>query len=221
MFISFFIYIITKSSDLLNNGYNCNLWYISLKSYICIIIVVSMNILINSSFISYLLPLSIGITTFFLFLIFLVMNHYGFLFNFNSKATIGPSLSSFHIYLSISLISFSNFIIDYSLKMTRLYFNNSFSSQLILNSSGRKRKKLSINYSKINISKPSKNKIIESNNIEHEKSNNFLISRSSNNKLNILNPSFNNSSNKGNTIVSMLMSGTPIHAIFKKIRHVR
>ena len=198
MFISFFIYIITKSSDLLNNGYNCNLWYISLKSYICIIIVVSMNILINSSFISYLLPLSIGITTFFLFLIFLVMNHYGFLFNFNSKATIGPSLSSFHIYLSISLISFSNFIIDYSLKMTRLYFNNSFSSQLILNSSGRKRKKLSINYSKINISKPSKNKIIESNNIEHEKSNNFLISRSSNNKLNILNPSFNNSSNKDN-----------------------
>ena len=192
--ISFIISISTKASDILNHGYNCSLWYISLKSYICILIVVSMNILINSHFISYLLPLSIGITTVLLFIIFLLMNHYGFIFNFNSKATIGPSLSSINIYLSISLISFFNFIIDYSKKLTRLYFNNSLSSKLILDKSTKRRKKsylYSISYNKVNIKKPTRNKVIESNINENEKSNNFLISKSSNNKLNLINPKIN------------------------------
>ena len=194
--ISFLIYILSRTSDLLNHGYNCNIWHFSLKSYICILIVVSMNILIHSHFISYLLPLSIGITTFLFFAIFLVLNHYGIFFNFKSKGTIGPSLSSTNIYLSISLISFFSFIIDYSTKLTRLYFNNSFSSKLILSKAIKKRKKSHLNYSRVSIEKPNSNKIIESNNNENEKSNNILISGSSNNKLNMINPSVNNNSKK-------------------------
>ena len=188
MIISFFIYLLLIPHELLGPGYNKNLWYLSLKSYISILIVVSMNLLINSHFISYLLPLSIGITTFFFFFIFLVLNHYGFLFNFNSKATIGTSLCSPQLYMSVILISCFNFVYDYTAKLIRIYFNNSLSSKLILNKAIRKRKRSYSCTSKVNISKFSKNIIIESNNNENEKSNNYLMSSNSNNRLNILNP---------------------------------
>ena len=193
MVISFLVYILGQPGEILVNGYNKNLWYISLKSYICILMIVSMNILIESHFISYLLPLSIGITTLALFIIFLVLNHYGFLFNFNSKATIATSMSSIHIYMTILLISCFNFIVDYSYKLLKIYFNNSLSSKLILNKTVKKSKKSYYNCSKLNISKYSKNKIKDNNNNnEHEKSNNYLVSSTSNIKLNIT------SSNKKN-----------------------
>ena len=191
MIISFFVYILGQPGELLGRGYNKNLWYISLKSYICIIIVVSMNLLINSYFISYILPLSIGITTFCFFFIFLVLNHYGFLFNFNSKATIETSLSSPQIYMTILLISCCNFVYDYTEKLISIYFINSLSSKLLLNKNMNKRKRSYSNMTKVNISKISKSKIIESN-IEHEKSNNYLITRNSSNKLNILTPNKKN-----------------------------
>jgi magnesium-transporting ATPase (P-type) len=191
MIISFFVYILIQTGELLGRGYNKNLWYLSLKSYICIIIIVSMNLLINSYFISYILPLSIGITTFCLFFIFLVLNHYGFLFNFNSKATIETSLSSPQIYMTILLISCCNFVYDYTEKLISIYFINSLSSKLLLNKNTKKRKRSYSNMSKVNISKISKSKIIESN-IEHEKSNNYLITRNSSNKLNILTPNKKN-----------------------------
>ena len=186
MIISFLVYLLLQTGNILNKGYNNNLWYLSLKSYICILIVVSMNILINTHFISYLLPLSIGITTFIAFSIFLILNHYGFFFNFNSKATISTSLASFQIYLTIILISSFTFVCDYALKLIRLYFNNSLSSKLILNRTIKKKKRPYLDVSKINSSKNSKNRMIDSSNVEIEKSNNYLISGNSFNKANII-----------------------------------
>ena len=55
----------------------------------------------------------------------------------------------------------------------------------------KKRKKYYSNMTKVNISKISKSKIIESIN-ENEKSNNYLITRNSSNKLNILTPNKKN-----------------------------
>ena len=191
MILSFIIYLSNLPNEILTKGYNKNLWYLSLKNYICIIIIVSLNLLINSHFISYLLPLSIGITTFVLFFIFLVLNHYGFFFNFNSKATIANSLSSPQIYLTIVLISSFNFIFDYTAKLVRLYFNNSLSSKLILNRETRKRKKSYSSNSKLNASKySSRNKVIEiTHNFDNEKSNNSLIPTPyNNNRLNLINP---------------------------------
>ena len=104
----------------------------SLKSYICVLIVVSTNLLIKSYFIVYLLPLSIGITTFFLFIIFLILNHYGFLFQFNSKASIFSALSSPLLYLSVFMVCCISFIFDYSAKMINLLMSNSLSSKLII-----------------------------------------------------------------------------------------
>ncbi len=99
---------------LVKSGYYPNIWYLSIKNYICVLSVVSLNLLINSSFIVIYLPLSILITTFILFIGFLFINHYGILFDFNSKASIGPALTVPTLYFSIFLISCFSFIIDYS-----------------------------------------------------------------------------------------------------------
>ena len=187
IFNGFIVFINGYFYEILIKGYNLNIWYLSLNSYLSIIIVVSMNLLINCHFIIYLLPLSIGITTFLLLFIFLILNHYGIFFDFNSKATIGTSLSSLQLYLSIILISSFNFIFDYTSKLIRLYFNNSLSSKIILNNQVKKRKKSCSTNSKLNLSKIPNNKIVESLNNENEKSNNSLMPRDSYNKLNLIN----------------------------------
>jgi hypothetical protein len=95
--------------------------------------------LINNNFIVIYLPLSILITTFLLLFIFFVLNHYGFVFEFNSKASIFPSFNSPIFYLSVILISGLCFVIDYSIKLFDLFFSNSLSSKIILNGSLKKR----------------------------------------------------------------------------------
>jgi hypothetical protein len=137
-----------------------------------------------------LLPLSICTTTFALFFIFLALNLYGFLFIFNSKATIATSLSCPQIYLDIILITCFNFIFDYTSKLIRIYFNHSLSSKLILNKQTKK-KSCSSN-GKLKISRyNNKSKVIEiTNNFENEKSNNALMPKLfiSSNRLNLINP---------------------------------
>jgi len=154
--ISFIIFVHSCFHEILNSkGNYSSIWYLSLKSYICVLIVVSTNLLIKSYFIVYLLPLSIGITTFFLFFIFLILNHYGFLFQFNSKASIFSALSSPLLYLSVFVVCSISFIFDYSSKMTNLLMSNSLSSKLILSRTMKlKRKSYSFDIPKVHSSKP-------------------------------------------------------------------
>jgi hypothetical protein len=56
-------------------------------------------------------------------------------FEFNSKASIFPSLISPIFHLSVILISGLCFVIDYSIKLFDLFFSNSLSSKIILNES--------------------------------------------------------------------------------------
>ena len=186
MIISFIIYIAGCDNEILSSGFNKSIWYMSLKKYICILIIVSMNLLINVYFISFLLLLAIGITTFLLFSIFLILNHYGFFLHFNSKATIADVLSSSQFYLTIIWVSLLNFILDYSTKVFKLYFRNSLSSKTILN----KPIKYKIIYSNDNIKNYSKNpeKIMGESfyNNENEKSRNYLIHTSPFNKPNLM-----------------------------------
>lgn len=95
----------------------------------------------ENNFIVCLLPLTIGITTFLLFIIFLILNHYGFLFSFNSKASIFPSLTSLITYISIIIVCFASVIVDYTWKLLRIYFNNSLSSRLILERANKNQRK--------------------------------------------------------------------------------
>jgi hypothetical protein len=105
-----------------------------------------------------MLPLTLGITTFLLFIIFLILNHFGFLFEFNSKASIFPSLSSPLLYLSVILLTSFNFLFDYTFKLIEIFMNKSLSSKLLLTRTINKGKSsIKINYNniqKMNSSRP-------------------------------------------------------------------
>jgi len=184
IFFSYIFYVSGFDNEILIHGYNKNMSYVSLRIYISIIVVVSMNLLIQSHFIVCLLPLSIGITTFLLLFIFLVLNHYGLFFNCNSKASLIVPIISSQFILGILYIAFLNFVFEYSSKLFRIYFNNSLSSELLLS-------KNAINKNKINnICQYSPNKISNNLNekIKEDKSNiSFISKKSSLNKLNLNN----------------------------------
>ena len=83
-----------------------------------------------TQYIVFLLPIIVLITTFLLSIVFLLLVHYGLLFEFKSKATIFPSLENFSFYLYLLFLLGLNIIIDYCLKIKNFYFDNSLSSQL-------------------------------------------------------------------------------------------
>jgi hypothetical protein len=143
-----------------------------------------MNLLIQSHFIVCLLPLSIGITTFLLLIIFLILNHYGLFFNCNSKASLIVPIISSQFILGILLIACINFVFEYSSKIFRIYFNNSLSSELLLKKNSKNKDEIN------NICQYSPNKIstIPKEKLKEDKSNiSFISKKSSLNKLNLLN----------------------------------
>ena len=169
-------------NEILNiKGNYSSMWYLSLKNYICVLIVVTLNLVIRSSFIVYLQVLSIGITTVLLFLIFLILNHYGFLFEFNSKASIFPSLSSPLLYFTIMLISSLSFVFDYSLKLANLLIYKSLSTWIFINRSLKQRKDFSLSINKVHSFKPFRNMTKSQKRFSvpyQEVSRNFLLKRS-------------------------------------------
>jgi magnesium-transporting ATPase (P-type) len=187
---SLIIFMFCFVNETLVNGRNKNMWYLSLKTYTCILIVVSMNLLINSNYIVYYLPLSIGITTFFLYGIFLIINHFGFFFYFNSKASIKLTFSSLLTYLHIILLCFFSFLFDYTNKLLIIYFSKSLSSRLILKRSAKSERKFSHDINKLmnskSYKKSSRKKDLKRNSLNYEdKSKNLLFFKSCHNINNI------------------------------------
>ena len=158
-----------------------------------------------------------------MFLTFLVFNHYGIFFEFNSKASIVSSLQSPLLYLSIIFISCFTIIIDYGIKLFNIYFSKSLSSRILLRKILQKERKSFFllnnnnpssksvsnnkansytnsnsikNINKINIINKS-NRISKLTNtfINHQTSNNYLIIKSPNYILNKINE--NDAPNKG------------------------
>ena len=187
IFFSFVFYVSGFDNEILIHGYNKNMSYVSLRIYLSIIIVVTMTLLIQSSFISYLLPIFIGITTVLLLIIFLILNHFGYFFNQESKGSLIVPIISSQFILGILLITYINFFFEYSMKFIRIYFSNSLSSKLILNKYNlyKRRTRTFSSYNRsLNNNSFSKNKIKES---ENEKSNNSLISKNSFSNINLIN----------------------------------
>jgi hypothetical protein len=149
-----------------------------------------MTLLIQANFIVYLLPIFIGITTVLLLIIFLILNHFGYFFNYNSKGSLIVPIISSQFILGIFLILFLNFVLEYSMKLIRIYFNNTLSSKLILSKYNlyKKRTRTSSSINRSNNSF-SRNKIKEN---ESEKSNNTLISKNSLSNINLINEDNNN-----------------------------
>ena len=200
LIISLIIFVSCLINEILIKGYNDNIWYLSLKSYICILIIVSTNLLNNSYFIVYLLPLTIGITTFLIFIIFLILNHYGILFEFNSKASIFTSLRSPIIYFYIFFVCCFHFILDYTAKLVNLFIIKSLVNRLNLRKSSKKRKKSCPNNTKLNISKTNSknfnNKRRDSFSND-ERSRTYLLSKPYN-KLNMINKDYKNQTQSKN-----------------------
>ena len=169
--ISLIIFSFCLNNEILAKGRNRNIWYLSLKTYVSILIVVSINLMLYTDYIIYPLPLAIGITTFFLLGIFLIINHYGVFFIFNSKASIDLTFSCALTYLQIFLISSLGFIIDYTTKLVNIFFSESLSSKIILkNAIKGDRKSFFTNklFNSKSYSRPSKKKIQKKNSINGE-----------------------------------------------------
>ena len=194
--VSLITFIFCFVNEILVNGRNKNMWYLSLKTYTCVLIIVSMNLLINNNYIVYFLPLSIGITTFLLFGIFLIVNHFGFFFYFNSKASTKLTFSSLLTYLHIILICSFSFLFGYTNKLLNIYFSKSLSSRLFLKRSEKSDRKLSHDINRLmntkSYKKNSKKKPNKRNSLNcDDKSKNLLFFKSCNN--------VNNNSIKHNT----------------------
>ena len=182
--ISLIIFSFSLTTEILASGRNKNIWYLSLKAYVSVLIVVSINLMLYTDYIVYLLPLSIGITTFLLFGIFLIINHYGVLFNFNSKASTELSFSSSLIYLNIALICSFSFLLDYTSKLANIFFSEKLSSKIILKKAIKPDRKSFymnklLNSKSKSYSRPSKKRGQKRNSINiDEKSKNQIISKS-------------------------------------------
>ena len=204
--ISLIIFITSCIKQILTKtGFFANIWFLSLKSYICVLFSVSLNLLINSNFIVIYLPLSILITTFLLFFTFLVFNHYGIFFEFNSKASIVSSLDSPLIYLSVIFISCLTFVIDYDIRLFNIYFTKSLSSRILLRKITRKKRKslFLVNYNNISSKSVSNtNKMNSNSNNNSIKNINKLNNSQSRENNPILRSTFINHQNSNNNLVT-------------------
>ena len=133
IFLSAVTFILCSSTSIMDiKGNNSNIWYLSLKNYFCILIVITINLFIEVKFIVYYLPIVVFVTTFVLFILFLFLVHYGLVFEFNSKASIFGSLSIIKFYLILLIVSTLNGVIDYSLKVQSIFFQRTLSGKLEL-----------------------------------------------------------------------------------------
>ena len=127
-----FLLCAVRSLIIDDHGNNTNIWYMSLKNYCCILIVVSINLFLEAKFIAFYLPMMVFITTFVFFTLFLLLVHYGLVFNFNSKASIFLSFSVLKFYLVLFIVCVLNAVIDYSIKIYNVFFVKYLSGQLAL-----------------------------------------------------------------------------------------
>ena len=131
--LSCIIFILSSTNTIIDmKGYFSNIWYMSLKNYSCILIAVTIDLFIGTNFIAYFLPLVVFITTFLFFIAFLFLVHFGLIFEFNSKASISGSISNINFYLVLLGINALNGVLDYSLKVYKIFFEKSLNGQLEL-----------------------------------------------------------------------------------------
>ena len=131
VFFSGFIFILSVDRGIINHkGDQSNIWYMSLKDYLAILLVVSIHLLLTTKYIVYYLPLTILCLTFILAFLFFLFVHYGLIFEFNSKGTIFDSLSCAKLYIYLFLVSVFHLVVDYSIKIIEIFFQKSLISDL-------------------------------------------------------------------------------------------
>ena len=171
-------------SEINNRGHYGTLWWMSLKTYTNIIISVNMTLLLKMNNVTYLFPLIMGISSFMLYIIFLIMVQY--MTMFNSCATIFDTLTCPKFYISSFLVSSMSFLTDYMIQSIYMNFGSSLSTNLlrtILNVNSRNdlldefvqtRKKFSDLFQINHLKKKSINRISFLNNNKNDKNDQFI-----------------------------------------------
>ena len=145
-----FIFVLSIDTGIINHkGDQSNLWYMSLKDYLGILLVVSVHLLLCTKYIVYFLPLSVLLLTFVLAFLFFLLVHYGLIFDFNSKATIFNSLGCIKLYIYLFHVGFLQFIIDYTNKIYGLFIKKTLIADLERKRIQKKISGLSLNKSSI------------------------------------------------------------------------
>ena len=112
------------------------LWYMSLKTYTNIIFSVSLTLILQVRYITFLFPLIMFTSTFLLYIIFLIIVQY--VSYFNSYAVIFHTLSSSQFYFSTLLVCCMSFLADYLIESVTLNFGTGISHNLQRNYFGKK-----------------------------------------------------------------------------------
>ena len=116
-------------SEINKRGDYGTLWYMSFKTYTCIIISVNMTLFLNMRYITFLFPLVMIVTSFIFYFIFIVIVNY--MTFFNSFAVVFHSLQCLKIYFSISLVTCISFLIDYLISSIELNYSSKLSVHLL------------------------------------------------------------------------------------------
>jgi hypothetical protein len=116
-------------SEINEEGDYGTLWYMSLKTYTSIIISVNLTLLLNMRYITFLFTLTMGITSFLLYIIFIIIVQY--ITMFNSCASIFHSLRTIKFYLCVFLVCSMSFLSDYMRESININFSNKISTNLL------------------------------------------------------------------------------------------
>jgi magnesium-transporting ATPase (P-type) len=116
-------------SEINEEGDYGTLWYMSLKTYTSIIISVNLTLLLNMRYITFLFTLTMGITSFLLYIIFIIIVQY--ITMFNSCASIFHSLRTVNFYLCVFLVCSMSFLSDYMRESININFSNKISTNLL------------------------------------------------------------------------------------------
>ena len=192
--VNYYVVITSVSeSTLSHKGTYGDIWYNSLSLYTNIIFIVSLSLMIYQSFVIFLFPLIIVITSWVLYFVFCMFVHY--LPMFNSQGCIIESLTSTKFYLNLILISAVCFIADFVMYTYEVIFGNKIYSELMIH------RKYNYNYH----SHVLKNNVKLANIIKHEtlvasktkRKSTVIIGNSNNNDERCINDN-NNNNKKGN-----------------------
>ena len=116
-------------SEINKRGDYGTLWYMSFKTYTCIIISVNMTLFLNMRYITFLFPLIMIVTSFLFYFIFIVIVNYMTMFNL--FAVVFHSMKCPKIYFSITLVTSISFLIDYMISSLQLNYSSQLSILLL------------------------------------------------------------------------------------------
>ena len=126
MIMFFFIVYLFKEDSMNRDGKMAGLWYVSVNLFTCVLIVVSVDLIINTKYHTYINFLIMLIFTVLAYIIFVIIVHHSTFFN--SVGTIASAFGSSRFWMGIFFVCCTCGIIDYILLGAGFIFYNSLTN---------------------------------------------------------------------------------------------